>query len=212
MADTTTTNFELVKPEVGASTDTWGTKLNDNFDVIDSAMQDNADAAAAALAAAEAMAPGKILQVVQGTSNTAVSITAKTYAETQLSAAITPSLASSKILVLVDHQIDIRANAASAAGGLRLLRGSTVIYTASQGASDGPYGLAAFSINSGGSPHGMSTRVQINVLDSPNTTDAVTYKTQGAVGEATNGETLTINYDGSTVKESSRIILMEVAA
>ena len=50
MADTVTTNYSFTKPEPGASEDTWGTKLNANWDSIDSTLY-------AALTGSTAIAP-----------------------------------------------------------------------------------------------------------------------------------------------------------
>ena len=116
--------------------------------------------------AAAALPAGSVLQVVNATYSTEVANSTSTYADTGLTATITPRSASSKILVIINQSDVGKTNNTSCM--IRLLRGATVIYT--------PAGLAAFTITA--TVNVVS--VGGNYLDSPATTSATTYKTQFA--------------------------------
>jgi hypothetical protein len=149
---------------------------------------------------------GTILQVVQGTTTTSVVVSSTTYTDTTLTASITPSSASSKILILVHQPAYWGRSSTSAAGGVRLLRGSTTIYNPTDSGS-GPFEHLVTLSGSGATSTNLASAFSLSFLDSPNTTDATTYKTQGRPFSSTSGAYVEFQTSTST----SSIILMEIA-
>ena len=153
---------------------------------------------------------GRVLQVVQGSLTTTVSIsnTAQgTLTDVGLSASITPSSSTSKILVMVTMGA-ISANSNDFA--FHLIRGSTEIGQSTTAAS-GSNGTGILGAT--GAEANMPIPASITYLDSPATTSATTYKMQV---NNTNGsaQTVTINRRSSdtTYTMASYMTLMEIAA
>jgi hypothetical protein len=136
---------------------------------------------------------GKVLQVVQGDYATSTSSSSNTYADTGLTATITPSAATSKILVM--YAISGRKNTANQENAInfRLFRDATNI---SQRTSMFYTGTAIQNYG----------YVASNVLDTPATTSATTYKVQFA----SDNNTAAVTVHGSN--DLSTIILMEIGA
>jgi hypothetical protein len=152
---------------------------------------------------------GKVLQVVSATTSTQVSISGTTYTDSGLSASITPTSATSKILVLVNQStINIGSSTNIVASGVRLLRNSTAIL---EPYTDGTGPLEPYIEVIGASQLYNSFRHNINFLDSPATTSSVTYKTQGRLRSSGGGQALTFQAAGVATNGTSTITLMEIA-
>lgn len=145
---------------------------------------------------------GKVLQVVQGTSTTRVDVASTVFTDSGLSATITPSAATSKILVLVSEQVyHYRATNVSAAR-VRLMRDSTVIW------GNSATGPTHQSLAVGATQNELGVYLAISYLDSPSTTSAITYKTQGRAEDTANSGDMSFH----KASNSNTIILIEIGA
>jgi len=142
---------------------------------------------------------GSVLQVVTAATTTALSSTSTTYADTNLTANITPSSTSSKIYITVNQNVAlVDDNDDRVGGALRLLRDSTVIY-----GGDQAYEIFLENNSGGGTQNFLY--FNRNFLDSPSSSSQLTYKTQGRIFES--GDT--VQFNSNSIE--STITLMEIA-
>ena len=137
---------------------------------------------------------GQVLQVVSASTSTAVTNATTTYADTGLTATITPKFSNSKILVIVTHpQCTKLSTSANNSIDMKLVRGSTQIAYLSDVLGYTGTGIEFY----------FSTSV--SYLDSPATTSATTYKTQ--FKNLVNVSYVAVQINSTT----STITLMEIA-
>jgi hypothetical protein len=120
--------------------------------------------------------------------------------DTGLSLAITPTAATSKILVLVNQAFQFNRPSNEQGHSMRIMRDATEVYaTASTNTAGYLYALGTTSI-------AMSGFTALSYLDSPATTSSITYKTQGRLQVAAGS---LVYQDNSGV---STITLLEIGA
>ncbi len=143
---------------------------------------------------------GKVLQVVQGTLDGYTNTTSTTFQATGLSQAITPTLNTSKVLVLVNLTSAFKASGnAATALQVKLLRGATEISLAGDN-------LGHTAVND---KNDFGT-VAFTFLDSPATTSATTYSVSFA--SKTSGQEVGINDYSVSNTAKSTIVLLEIGA
>lgn len=154
---------------------------------------------------------GSILQVVQSTRTDLISSTSSTYADV-LTAAITPTDSSNKVLCMFNTQETCDSGDGNTYSQYLLLRDSTSVFIgdASGSAARGTAGRFGRQSNV------KSDAVHIMYMDSPNTTSAITYKVQyrsvrGSSWRVSVGGALRDTFEGDCRTPTS-FILMEVNA
>jgi len=157
------------------------------------------------------MPTGSVLQVVSTTKTDTFTTTSTSFTDiTGLSVSITPTSATSKILVIYSSQISTTAGEYSSF--YQMVRGSTAICL---GDANGSRTRATNWNRSTGTGGDQTWVVSQNYLDSPSTTSATTYKIQGYVQS---GGTFSVNRsiswgDASAIATgTSTITVMEIAA
>jgi hypothetical protein len=153
-----------------------------------------------------------ILQVVQQVKTDTTTITAATYQDiSDLAVSITPSSATSKILIFA--QVGVSFSGVEAGKSLSLFRSSTNLFSPASPGNRVPAGFYGTQTSASGDIEVAS----FSFIDSPNTTSSTTYSVKGLVNVVTAGNSLFINRsrtDTDSVAFSrtiSTITVMEVA-
>ena len=121
---------------------------------------------------------GKVLQVVSAVTTTATNIASTSYADTTVTASITPSSTSNKILVNVSIHCAVDRDNSDGWVGIKLLRDSTNLWEADQ--------YVAWNEAGGVGAIKASDQASLVYLDSPSSTSALTYKVQGKSSHTSN--------------------------